>query len=79
MADEFHWDAPPLSAEDERLVNAYMEVGRALDDLPHTDDFTKLVELLGEKDGDKAKHHVFKRLLTLRKRGRLPHVVARNT
>ena len=71
--NKINWDVPFLDAVDERLVNAYMEVGCEIYDLPHTKDITRLIQILGEKDIDMAKHFVFKRLLTLRRRGQLPH------
>lgn len=75
MADVITWEAPPLSADDERLINAYLQVGRAVDQLPYTDDFERLFRMLGLPDSQAGRHDLFTRLLTLRKMGRLPRAV----
>ena len=72
MSNEINWDAPPLTPEDERLILAYQRTRRALDDLPYTEDFERLCKELGANETRQARHGVFKRLLTLRKSGRLP-------
>ena len=74
MVDKFSWEVPPLTPEDERLVDAYMKIGRSLDDLPYTEQFNSLIGLVGLKDSEDIKHSVFKRLLRLRKTGRLPRL-----
>ena len=74
MTEKFDWEAPPLSAEDQRLVEAYTHAGRALDDLPYTEQFEDLFARLGLKDTLENRHSVFKRLLRLRKTGRLPRL-----
>lgn len=76
MADkkEYFWELPPLSPEDLRLLDAYVQVGKPVDQLPYTEAFGKLMELLDAKDSDAEKHSIFQRLLLLRKRGRLPRV-----
>lgn len=66
------WAAPPLSEEDERIVEAYRRAKRPLDDLPYTDAFDQMCVDLGLPDTKAAKHGLFRRLLTLRKTGRLP-------
>lgn len=68
------WDAPLLSPEDERLIHAYVDIGRAVDELPYTADFDRLIEQLGLPDSEATKHSTFIRLLRLRKMGRLPRV-----
>jgi hypothetical protein len=72
MSQAFEWTTEPLSAEDQKLVDAYRTIGRSLDDLPYTADFEKLRVAVGADDTQDAKHALFKRLLTLRKTGRLP-------
>jgi hypothetical protein len=73
--DNFTWEAPPLSSEDEALANMYREVGRPLDDLPYTEDFKRLVRALGrDPSSDDVCHLLWLRLLKLRKMGRLPRV-----
>lgn len=63
--------AQPDSA-DQRLIDAYVTVGRPLDDLPYTEEFEALRRLIGAEDSDLARHFVLRRLLTLRKNGWLP-------
>ena len=72
--DDFDWSAPPLSSEDQRLIDAYVRAGRFLDDLPYTAEFDKLVLGLGEPDNQESRHFIFRRLLNLRKMGRLPRL-----
>lgn len=72
MSQPFEWTTEPLSAEDQKLVEAYRSIGRSLDELPYTAEFEKLREAAGVVNTDEAKHALFKRLLTLRKTGRLP-------
>lgn len=74
MTTDFDWEAPPLSAEDERLVAAYRSVGRSVDELPYTTEFEELVKLVGRSTSDVERHAVFKRLVNLRKMGRLPRL-----
>lgn len=67
-------DIRPNSLDsDDRLVAAYVEVGRTLDDLPYTDEFEKLVAVLGG-DGALARREVLHRLQNLRKANRLPRL-----
>jgi hypothetical protein len=68
--DDF-WEIPPLSNEDQDLVNAYREVGVPLDQLPYTDSYDRLVEMLGMPNTNDQKFLLFQRLLRLRKQGRL--------
>lgn len=74
MVDDFDWQVAPLGADDERLVDAYLSIGRSLDDLPYTADFENLFRKLGRHDSQDERHAVFKRLLSLRKMGRLPRI-----
>jgi hypothetical protein len=68
------WDLPELSNEDQKIISAYVKVGKPLDQLPYSKDFRDLVEAMGEKPTDDRMFMVFQRLLTLRKRGRLPRL-----
>jgi hypothetical protein len=68
-------DLPPLSSEDQVLLDLYVATGKPLDQLPYTTEFDGLVTRLGGGDGLDQKYRVFQRLLNLRKRGRLPRVV----
>ncbi len=74
MADQFDWKLPPLDAEDQRLVEAYRTVGRPVDDLAYTPEFDRLVHLLGIEDTLDSRHFLYRRLLNLQSRGRLPRV-----
>lgn len=70
-ANDDFWVVPPLSDEDQQLVNAYREIGTPLDQLPYTQSFDRLMEMLGQQNTNDQKFLVFQRLLRLRKRGRL--------
>ena len=72
MPKDSTWAEPPLSAEDEKLVEAYVHAGRPLDDLPYTREFEALCRAIEVPVKRESMHAVFKRLLTLRKQGRLP-------
>lgn len=72
MNEEFPWDLPPLDPQDQRLVEAYLRVGRPVDKLPYTPEFDRLCRLVGADDSDEARYLVFQRLLNLRKSSRLP-------
>jgi hypothetical protein len=71
---EYFWELPPLSAEDQKLRDAYVRVGKPVDQLPYTEAFDKLVTLLGAIDSPEERFKIFQRLLLLRKRGRLPRM-----
>lgn len=58
---------------DDRLVWAYVEVGRTLDDLPYTEEFERLVAVLGG-EGAVARREVLRRLQNLRKANKLPRL-----
>ena len=51
IANDDFWSIPPLSDEDQDLVNAYREIGVPLDQLPYTDSYDRLVEMLGKPKG----------------------------
>ena len=72
MPEGFLWEIPPLDGQDQRLVEAYRLVGRPVDTLPYTADFRRLCELVSAPDSDDARHLIYRRLLNLRKSGRLP-------
>lgn len=69
---EAEWALPPLSSEDERLIDAYVRTGRTVDDLPYTDEFEQMCQDLGINESRAARHEVFRKLANLRKQGRLP-------
>jgi len=74
MTEKLDWEAPPLSSEDARLIDAYVDLRRPLDELPYTREFDQLISKLALSDTLENRHSVFKRLLTLRKMGRLPRI-----
>jgi hypothetical protein len=78
MPDRFEWSVPPLNSADEMLAEAYKTLGRSLDDLPYTPEFERLVQLLEVEDSTEARHLLYRRLMNLRKSGRLPRVGWRN-
>ena len=72
--DDF-WTLPTLSPEDQKIVDAYVQVGTPVDQLPYTEDFNKLMRKLNEAEAsDERKYQVFQRLLQLRKKARLPRI-----
>jgi hypothetical protein len=71
---ENFWELPLLSFEDQRLRDAYVCVGKPVDQLPYSPEFDRLVAALGMKGTDDQRYFVFQRLLSLRKRGRLPQL-----
>jgi hypothetical protein len=69
------WELPILSPEDQKIIDAYIQVGAPVDQLPYSDAFKKLMEKLGEdKPSEERKYQVFQRLLQLRKKARLPRI-----
>jgi hypothetical protein len=73
MTQESVWEAPPLSSDDQRLIEAYKATGKTVDELPYTTDFDDLMKKLEKQNaGLSEKHAVYQRLLYLRKSGRLP-------
>lgn len=76
--DEFNWDAPPVSSEDQSLIDAYREVGVPVDALAYTDSFERLVEIVGKNPKSNTdRRTVYRRLLGLRKTGLLPRLYGR--
>jgi argininosuccinate lyase len=60
-----------LAEDEQRLIEAYQEQGRTLDDLPYTDEFETIHQQAG---ADQTRQQVFHKLQNLRKAGRLPRV-----
>ncbi|MCE7973551.1 MAG: hypothetical protein DYG92_04385 [Leptolyngbya sp. PLA1] len=72
--DSLFDDTQPRTPDaDDRLVAAYVEVGRTLDDLPYTDEFETLVALLGGENAV-VRREVLHRLHNLRKAHKLPRL-----
>jgi hypothetical protein len=70
------WDIPPLSQEDQRLVDCYVKIGKPLDRLAYSDEFEKLVDMFRGTSNNSLseKYLLYQRLLQLRKQGRLPRL-----
>lgn len=63
-----------VSQYNERLVAAYVEIGRTLDDLPYTQEFLQLCTLAGTTEAGMSEQAVFRRLQNIRKAGKLPPI-----
>lgn len=75
--DQFNWEGPALSGEDQALIDAYQRVGVPLDSLAYTDEFRRLVaEMEYDADDYADLRKVYRWLLSLRKRGLLPRLYA---
>jgi len=68
----------PLPHDDRVLIEAYMEVGIALDRLPYSPAFDRLFDrvrgALSVKDDAESRNLIFQRLTNLRKSGKLPRL-----
>jgi hypothetical protein len=71
---QFIRESPPLSPEDDRLVEAYKLLGRPVDDLPYTPEFEAMVQSLQAQGDSRDKGTLLRRLLALRKAARLPRL-----
>lgn len=69
---------PPLTPEDEALIDAYRDAGLTVDQLAYTSEFDELCARLARGSTQEAKREVYRRLLTLRKQGRLPRSYAQS-
>lgn len=75
--EEFNWESPPLSSEDEALIQAYVQTGVPIDSLAYTRTFRELVKRIGCDPNDENElRRVYRRLLSLRKRGVMPRIYA---
>ncbi len=75
--EQFKWEGPAISADDQALIEAYQRTGIPLDSLAYTDEFQHLVEEVeGDPDDYGDLRKVYRRLLSLRKRGLLPRLYA---
>lgn len=70
----FDWSIPPLTPDEQNLADAYVAVGRGLDDLPYTQEFEELCRRIGAGGSDAERHQTFLKLMRLRKTGRLPRI-----
>jgi hypothetical protein len=68
------FDPAPLSEHDQRLIDLYLRSGRAVDELAYTDEFDVIFGELQAAGDPRTKAEVFRRLLNLRKAGRLPRI-----
>lgn len=69
---QIDFQLPPLSSDDQILVDAYQSVGMSVDELAYSEEFEKLAHSLGRDGSLPEKQELYRRLLDLRKRGRLP-------
>ncbi len=69
--DDF-WEIPPLSPDEQDLVNAYREIGKPFEQLAYTESFDRLITMLGKPNTNDQKFLVYQRLQRLEKQGRLP-------
>ena len=74
MGDKELFEVPPLTDEEQRLVDAYEKIGVPVDKLAYSADFDRIIEMLGKPSTLNEKYLVFQRLLSLRKRSRLPRL-----
>lgn len=65
-------DAAAYSAADQRLVDAYTQARRTLDDLPYTPEFERVYDAAGGDLAWGSRREAFHRLHNLRKARRLP-------
>lgn len=77
MSNDFSWLPPPLSSEEQQLVDLYVRTNCSLDALPYTEEFERLVQEFCGEETREARHNVFMQLLRLRKQGRLPRISSR--
>lgn len=64
----------PIPADDLRLMDEYVMLGRPTDDLPYSPAFDELAERLHQLGDKRTRPEIMKRLLNLRKMGILPRV-----
>ena len=76
MKNEIDWSSRPLPFEDQRLLDAYWLAGVAIDELAYTPQFEKLCKdfYATPEITDGQRYTALKRLMTLKKMGRLPRV-----
>ena len=60
----------PLTSDDQKLIDAYLQVRKNLDQLAYSPEMNRLIELLRLPCTDESKFNVLQRLLSLRKRSR---------
>lgn len=59
---------------DQLLIELYLRTGKPVDELAYTDEFDSIFDTLQKQGDSRTKAEVFRRLLNLRKAGRLPRV-----
>lgn len=88
--DPLFKEAPPLPAEDARLVDLfrqlspadarlidlYTRLGTPADRLPYSEEFERMYQALQQAGDRRDRREVYLRLLNLRKAGRLPRLDA---
>jgi hypothetical protein len=68
----------PLSVDDQRLIDGYVNSGRTTDDLPYSPEFEELVARLRESGDFRSERELITRLFRLRKAARLPQLGRRS-
>lgn len=64
-----------ITPEDQKLIDAYAEIGVPVDRLPYTEEYDELLRKAGLELNNETRRETFRRLTNLRKRSRLPIVV----
>ena len=67
-------EATPLPALDQLMLDLYVQRGIPADQLPYTEHFDWLYDRLQKAGDSRSRYEVYRRLLNLRKAGRLPRV-----
>jgi len=67
-------EVAPLPKIDQLLMDLYVQRGIPADQLPYTDDFEWIYGQLQDAGDTRTRFDVYRRLLNLRKSGRLPRV-----
>jgi hypothetical protein len=72
---DFLRERPPISSEDQRLVNIYAEIGQPFDRLLYSPYFDDFLNRLKEEGDQRPPNEIVKRLFQLRKSARLPRLI----
>jgi len=71
---EFFRESQDLNPRDQTLLQLYAATGCSIDSLPYTAEFEELVAKLRATGDGRSKSEILKKLLTLRKAGKLPRL-----
>lgn len=75
----FPADAPATDPLEARVIAAYVNAGRTLDDLPYTSEFQTIAREVREAGIGLSDRDLFHRLHNIRKAGRLPAIGSRRS